>query len=249
MRRSPVSSLPTKQIFEHLKDVPLSIQDQEAKLVQKQIPSIVQNQESNALRIADIIKEHPVGIAIAAGVVVVGIIGGIYFAVKSSKSKQAAEPEVPKCVEDYNAALHAYLEAARNRNLDTEIINRLIVALDTVKKSHDGNMIRIDFSTEELDTLIALVQSGRLDTDTLNCLISDSASLKNSADDNAVGINYSTEKFGSLVGLVYNHTKKLAEANSFEMHELEKPKAASADNIIYMQNYLDTQRQIFEKAA
>ena len=170
-----------------------------------EVPIPVKNQESSMLRIADMLKKHKVGIIIGFGVVIVA--GGVALLVadKNKKSKQNSTPAIPDYIEDYNTALCAYLDAVRNGSLDIDIINCLLINLDRVKENIYDNKIKIDFSTEQLET---------------------------------------------LVNLMFDYTRKLAEANSIEVSELNEPVFDSAEKaMLTLQHYLQTQKQIFEEAA
>jgi hypothetical protein len=170
-----------------------------------EVPIPVNNQESNLLRIADMLKKHKVGIIIGIGVVIVAGGVALFVADKNKKNKQNAAPEIPEYIEGYNTALCAYLDAVRNGTLDVDTINNLLVSLERVKENNDGDKIKIDFSTEQSDT---------------------------------------------LVNLVFDYTRKLAEANSIEVGELDEPVFDSAENAMQaLQRYLQTQKRIFEEAA
>lgn len=65
-----------------------------------------------------------------------------------------ADPKVPTCVENFNASLTVYLEAAREGTLDAEIIERLIIDLDAVKAASDVDSIPFMLSPEHTETLI-----------------------------------------------------------------------------------------------
>lgn len=174
------------KIIEHLKDTRISEQDY----------------KSGGLSIAKAFKKHKY-IVIGLGVVTVG--GIMFYAIKTSKNKKNTKPKMPKCVVDFNNSLFTYLEAVRNGNLDMDNITGLISDLDEIKKSHDSGKINIDFSIEQLNTLI---------------------------------------------NLIFDYTRKLAEANSVELNELEEPVFVSADNTISnLHCYLEVQKQIFENVA
>lgn len=122
-----------------------------------EVPVPTQNQETSLLRIADVLKKHRIGIIIGVGVVILAGGVALFIADKNKKDKQNATPEIPKYIEEYNTALCAYLEAVRNGNLEMDTINHLIANLDSIKENNDGGKIKIDFSTEQLDTLVNLV--------------------------------------------------------------------------------------------
>lgn len=99
---------------------------------------------------------RPKSIAMGLGVVAVAATaGGVAFV--AARRKKAAETELPTCVQTYNASLTAYLEAARNGNLDAGIIDRLIADLDAVMEESDSGKITIDFSPAQSETLVGIV--------------------------------------------------------------------------------------------
>lgn len=96
-------------------------------------------------------------IVIGLGVVtILSVTGLVYVAIKSNRNKKEILSEEPKCVADYNISLCTYLDAIRTGNLDVLTINNLISALDLIKENYDRGTIKIDFSTEQLETLIDL---------------------------------------------------------------------------------------------
>jgi hypothetical protein len=125
-------------IVRHLKEIPLPVQD-----------------ESVLAKALAAIKKPKSIILIGIGIVVVG---GIVFLVEQNKKKRNSDIlEVPQCVDNYNNALCAYLQAIRNAELNLDIINSLISALDEIRENFDGGKISIEFSMEQLDTLVNLV--------------------------------------------------------------------------------------------
>jgi len=65
-----------------------------------------------------------------------------------------------------------------------------------------------------------------------------------------INIDFSTEQLNTLINLIFDYTRKLAEANSVELNELEEPVFVSVDNTISnLHRYLEVQKQIFEKVA
>jgi len=128
------------QLVKHLKDASLGTEPQEAA---------ARTSIASALT-------RPKSIVIGMGVVAVAATaGGVAFI--TARRKKAAEPELPTCVTTYNASLTAYLDAARNGNLDAGIIDRLIDDLDAVMDESDSGKITIDFSAEQSRTLVGIV--------------------------------------------------------------------------------------------
>lgn len=87
---------------------------------------------------------------------------GAAFVIKLRKNAERldalteAKVEVPECVSDFESSLRAYLDAARNGILDTEIIDRLIADLDEAQALADDGRT-VEFSFEQLEPLFSLV--------------------------------------------------------------------------------------------
>ncbi|WP_159029141.1 hypothetical protein [Streptomyces viridochromogenes] len=87
---------------------------------------------------------------------VVGTVAAVIVAAK--RRKQTGKPEVPECVQSYNASLAAYVEAVHEGCLELDIINRLIADLDVVKAySDEDGSVTLDFSTKHAEMLVNIV--------------------------------------------------------------------------------------------
>ncbi|WP_155342288.1 hypothetical protein [Acrocarpospora corrugata] len=124
------------RIFTHLPEVPRPVDTQEGAL--RGIAKALTNPKSIAI-----------GLGVVAVVATAGCVG--FWA---GKRKQGTEPEMPNCVEKFNASLGAYLEAVRNGCLDADVLDRLISDLDALKEESDGGRIIVGFSADQLDTLV-----------------------------------------------------------------------------------------------
>jgi len=82
---------------------------------------------------------------------------GVTAMIATRKREETGKPEVPECVETYDASLRVYLEAVREGSLDAGIIGQLISDLDAVKAYSDNGNIAIDFSAGQSETLVNLV--------------------------------------------------------------------------------------------
>ena len=91
--------------------------------------------------------------AVIVGTVVAG--GVLYFATK--KRKESDITELPDWIRDYNAAWAEYLEAIQKGALDTDTIDRLIVALDALKEHENDGTVGLYFSTGQTEQLVNLV--------------------------------------------------------------------------------------------
>ena len=98
-----------------------------------------------------------------------------------------------------------------------------------------------------LRTYIAEIRKGNLELDTINALISALDELKKHKDYEKFKITLSTEDLDTLVNRIYDYTIRLAENNKVELTEEELSK--TDNSILNLQNYLKTQKRIFETAA
>lgn len=128
-------------IFEHLKD---------AKIVkpQKQVAEVVKPSLLNVL------KDNK-NLAIGIGVVTVVAIGAasLYVHDKIKKNKQDEIPEI----KSFNDSLIQYIMSAQNKKMSYDDIDSLYNELDKMKSSYDAKTINIDFSIEQLDSLIDII--------------------------------------------------------------------------------------------
>lgn len=98
-----------------------------------------------------------------------------------------------------------------------------------------------------LRAYIAEIRKGNLELDTINALMSALDELKKHKDYEKFKIALSTEDLDTLVNRIYDYTIRLAENNKVELTEEE---LSQTDNsILNLQNYLKTQKRIFESAA
>lgn len=98
-----------------------------------------------------------------------------------------------------------------------------------------------------LQTYIAEIRNGNLELDTINTLMSALDELKKHKDYEKFKIALSTEALDTLVNRIYEYTVRLAENNKVQLTEEE---CSRTDNSISnLQNYLKTQKRIFEVAA
>lgn len=98
-----------------------------------------------------------------------------------------------------------------------------------------------------LRTYIEEIRKGNLELDTIETLMAALDELKKHKDYEKFKIELSTEDLDVLVGRIYDYTIQLAENNKVELTEAERSKADNS--IINLQNYLRTQKRIFETAA
>lgn len=174
------------QIVKHLKEVPLPVSNEKA-----------------LARVSGMLKNPRILIPAA---IVTTVAAGAAVIVAAKKRKQAGNPEVPGCVQSYNASLAAYVEAVHEGRLELGIIDRLIAELDAVKAY--------------------------------------------SVEDGSITLDFSTKHAEMLVNIVVDYTRKLAEANSIDLNELQGVAPASEnDDVVDLRSHLEVQRKIFTEAA
>ncbi len=97
-------------------------------------------------------------VKIAVPVVAVVVAGGFVIAkVKKRKKTGELEVVVPASVQQLDASLRAYLQAAGNGNLDVAIIDKLISDLDEVRADTEEGGVTVPFSLDQLETVFSLV--------------------------------------------------------------------------------------------
>lgn len=94
-------------------------------------------------------KKVRLAVGITAAVIVVG--GLITVIVK--KANEKSDVEIPECVIRFQNLFCAYLKEAQKGDLSVETINSLLETLDEVEATQNRT-VTIDFSTEELTTLL-----------------------------------------------------------------------------------------------
>ena len=98
-----------------------------------------------------------------------------------------------------------------------------------------------------LRTYIEEIRKGNLELNTIETLMAALDELKKHKDYEKFKIELSTEDLDVLIGRIYDYTMRLAENNKVELTEAERSK--TDNSIINLQNYLRTQKRIFETAA
>jgi len=98
-----------------------------------------------------------------------------------------------------------------------------------------------------LRTYIEEIRKGNLELNTIETLMAALDEIKQHKDYEKFKIELSTEDLDMLVSRIYDYTIRLAENNKVELTEAERSK--TDNSIINLQNYLRTQKRIFEEAA
>lgn len=94
---------------------------------------------------------------------------------------------------------------------------------------------------------IAEIRNGNLELNTIDSLMAALDELKKHKDYEKFKIVLSTEDLDTLVNRIYDYTIQLAKNNKVELTEEERIR--TNNSILNLQNYLKTQKRIFEVAA
>lgn len=123
-----------------------------------------------------------------------------------------------------------------------------VLAYNTVKNQEPKEVI--EFRTA-LQVYIDAIRSGNMNIDIINRLMTTLENLKNCKDYKNVNVLLNAEELEVLIGYIYAYTVKLAKDNGAEppAEELNTVKINFPDSIINLQNYLNTQKTIFEETA
>ena len=125
-------------IVTHLKEVPISETD--SKLNKNSFGEF--GKKSKYFIIGTILVA-----AVAAGVT--------YVAVKNKKNR---EVRIPKCLADFNEAFAEYISSIKNGTNSEEKIDKVMIALEEIKKSQENRSIDITFSVENISLLLDVVR-------------------------------------------------------------------------------------------
>lgn len=122
------------QIVKHLKPIDLNA---------------VEEAQGLGVKSLQFVKRHKKGTIIAvAGAAAVGAGVWVYNKVKNHE---------PKVVTEFRAALRVYIDAIREGSMDIDKIDKLMSALEELKKHKDYEKISIQLTTEELEVLVGRI--------------------------------------------------------------------------------------------
>lgn len=122
------------QIVKHLKPVDMKVAEEAMGIGEKTLRFV---------------KVHKKGTIITIAVATsVGTAALIYNKVKNRQ---------PRVVTEFKEALRVYIDAIREGSMDIDKIDKLMAALEELKKHKDYKKISIQFTTEELEVLVARI--------------------------------------------------------------------------------------------
>ena len=122
------------QIVKHLKPIDLKVAEEAQGI---------------GVKALQFVKEHKKGTIITvAAAAIVGTGAFVYSKVKNHE---------PKVVTEFRTALRVYIDAIREGNMDIDIINNTMDALEELKQHKNYEKISIQLATEDLEVLVGRV--------------------------------------------------------------------------------------------
>lgn len=115
--------------------------------IRKHLPAVVDSAKDGAAKAIDFVRANRKELIVIGGVVAVGgaVIGTVsYF---TQREKRLAKKHLGE-------AFQAYIDAARNGVLTLEIVDSLIVNLDTVSKLYNDDSIPLNLSAKQITDLL-----------------------------------------------------------------------------------------------
>ena len=106
--------------------------------------------ENTVVQFAKKNKYFIIGIAIAA--IAAGVI---YVVVKNKKNK---EERIPKCVADFNESFAEYVDSIKMGTVSEKKIDKVMIALEEIKRNQEKETITITFSVENISLLLGMVR-------------------------------------------------------------------------------------------
>lgn len=90
------------------------------------------------------------------GTVIAAIAAGvIYVVVKNKKNK---EEQIPKCVVDFNESFAEYVDLIKIGAVSERKIDKVMIALEEIKRNQEKETITITFSVENISLLLGMVR-------------------------------------------------------------------------------------------
>lgn len=116
------------------------------KRIRKHVDLVPMSAKEQALQAVKANKNIIVGLGIAFGIL---LVTGLAYLFHRNKTKKADDKTI-----EFSNSLKAYLKEAKDGQLDYETLNSLIVALEGLRDSKNGNLESLNLSPTQLNTLI-----------------------------------------------------------------------------------------------
>lgn len=117
-------------------------------------------------------------------------------------------------------------------------------------KESENESEYVENYNQSLAAYVKALQSGRLNADIIDRVIKDLDSVTAYDSENDKYVTLSPEQLAPVVELVLCYTLELAKANDFELDQVRASSGTSSDAMVVdLRRYLETQKEIFRKAA
>lgn len=90
-------------------------------------------------------------------VIVTAVAAGVTYVVVRNKKNQKVR--IPKCVADFNESFMEYVDSIKKGAVSEEKIDRVMTALEEIKKNQENGNINITFSIENANLLLDMVRN------------------------------------------------------------------------------------------
>lgn len=132
------------------------VKDTDSKKIVKHLPTIKDAVKEGAAKGIDVVRGHKKEFLVIGGVIAIGTVtvGAI---------KYVKEKDVRKLAKQFGKALDIYLEAAQSGEINVEIIDRLIVALNALVEIRGDDNLPVNISAKELFNLISSIYDYTID--------------------------------------------------------------------------------------
>ena len=118
--------------------------------IRKHLPTVVDSAKCGAVKAIDLVRAHKKELIVVGGIVVAGGIVAGTVSHFTQKEKRAAKKHL-------GASLQAYITAARDGELTVEIVDALIIDLDTVSKLYKDDSIPLNLSAKQISDLLSSI--------------------------------------------------------------------------------------------
>lgn len=100
-----------------------------------------------------------------------------------------------------------------------------------------------------LQAYLKAAKAGTINAKVVDGLLAALEEVQSSKAGDTVMLSIPAAQLNDLINSIFDYTRRLAEANAVTDLHVKAPKHGSKNNLVNLQNYLEIQRQIIDKAA
>lgn len=90
------------------------------------------------------------------GTAIAVVAAGVIYVV--AKNKRNKEEKVPKCVADFNISFSEYVDSIKKGTVSKEKIDKVIAAMEDIRRSQEKEVLSITFSVENIGLLLGMIR-------------------------------------------------------------------------------------------